>query len=182
MAANKAFTLLETVTVLLVIGILAAVAIPILDSALAEARLGAGVSEIATAFEFAQLTSITTGLPCRVTVDAATDTVLVEQARPSDQLTGSSASEINQSTVETTTFATMPHPVRRGSDYRVVFTQEHRLGQVDITGSTCGTDAPVAFDTLGIPSTAAKVAVATGHIGRTITVDPLSGRVTHTGN
>ncbi|MBT8405846.1 MAG: prepilin-type N-terminal cleavage/methylation domain-containing protein, partial [Deltaproteobacteria bacterium] len=82
------FTLLETLIVLLLLGIVAMVSLPSLHGALEDSHLSSATSEVINALEFAQLTAVSSGSKTRVTIDAGTDNILVEQFMPAVSLSG----------------------------------------------------------------------------------------------
>ena len=172
------FTAIEVVIVILVLGTLSALAAPLLNSALVEARLGATTTEITAAIEYAQMTAMNTGRPCRVTVDANTETLRVEQRVYPDAalLLDPTQVEIEAATVDVEeAYSDLDNPNHPGNAYAV------NLGRsvVEVSKSSMGVDQPLLFSEVGKPSTSADVVLVSGGRTWSITVDGLSGAVTH---
>jgi len=170
-------TLIEVVIVLLVAGIVAMLGVPLLDSALTEARLLGAMSEIVAALEFAQLTAASTGRSCRVTVDPATNGLWVEQIQYAADFMGSDT-ELAEADVEAASYAAIEHPVDRGSVYQVFFGGGTRFSGVGITASAFDPGNAVVFDALGAPSKGGSLTVTCVNQAAVVTVDASSGKVT----
>lgn len=171
------FTLLELLIVVVVLGIVASVALPLMASAVTEARLNAAASEIVTAIEFAQLTALTTRRTCRVTIDAAADTLLVEQIVHDASLLGIET-QLAEATVEAVSMVRVPHPMLPFEDYEVDFTDPNRFSGVDLVSATFGGANFIEFQALGMPSSGGSVTLTAGDFQTVLTVDGLSGKVT----
>lgn len=164
------------IIVLLVLGIVVALGFPLLSASVTDAKLTAAVNEITAACEFAQLSAMNTGRACRITVDAATETVSVEQLTYAqmDDIIDGGTSELDAAAVETNVaYAAMEHPLTKG-DYIV----DLSASGAEITASTAGPGSPIAFDALGAPSGGGQVIVAYGGRSAAILVDAFSGKVT----
>jgi prepilin-type N-terminal cleavage/methylation domain-containing protein len=79
------FTFVEVLIVLLIVGLMAMVTIPAMNSSVDDSRLSAATREVVAALEFAQLTAMTSGRECRVTIDDAGETILVEHFVPGSE-------------------------------------------------------------------------------------------------
>ena len=178
-SSNNGFTLIEIMIVMLIMGIVAMISLPTLSSALAEIRLSGTASEIVTALEYAQSTAMSSGANTRVTIDHTADTILVERFQISGDIM-SGATEIPESDIDSGSFVTMAHPLKRGEYFSISLTSEDRFKGVDISSATFGAGNSVTFDTLGAPSEGGTVTLVfgTGSRQATITVDPLTGKVT----
>jgi prepilin-type N-terminal cleavage/methylation domain-containing protein len=162
------FSLLELVIVILILGILAAVGLPLLMSSLDESRLDAAAQEVATALRFARYRAQTSGQPMRVTLDPDTDTITVEQGVHPEtaSLLDTGLSTLPEVTVEAATvYATADYPPKPGAPYSISFGQERRFEGVDLVSATVGT---VTFGSAGTPSSATTVQLA--RRGRSIEV------------
>jgi prepilin-type N-terminal cleavage/methylation domain-containing protein len=177
MRRAQGFTLVEVIIVALVLGILALLALPAMESALAEARLFAALNEIVAALEFAQLTAMGSGKPCRVTIDAAADTMLVEQVEYGADLMDPGQTQLAEADVESETYATMEHPLKRGAQYGIAFAGEDRFEGVDVAAAAFGGGNFVVFDALGAPSQGGSVALTLGDWQAGLTLDPTSGKI-----
>jgi len=177
---QKGFTFIEIVIVLLVMGIMATMALPSLQSGLETSKLSAAAGEIAAALEYAQLAAMTTGQQVRVTVDTGADSLLVERFTITGNIMAGAA-QLPQADIETGGFVNMAHPTRRGEDYRIVFADEDRLNGVDIAAAVFGGGGSITFDPVGTPSDGGTVTLSLGGGTATVTVDSLTGRVTTSG-
>ncbi|MBC8433240.1 MAG: prepilin-type N-terminal cleavage/methylation domain-containing protein [Desulfobacterales bacterium] len=171
------FTLVEALVIIFILGIVTALAIPTLQSGLAESKLAGASGEITVALEYAQLVAMTSGSQTRVTIDAANDTILVERFTISGDITGGAA-EIAENDIESGAFATVAHPASRGKDYNIIFADEDRFDGVDIASATFGGGQTVTFDAMGVPSNGGTVTLSFGSNQVILTVDALSGKVT----
>ena len=171
------FTLVEALVIIFILGIVTALAIPTLQSGLAESKLAGASGEITVALEYAQLVAMTSGSQTRVTIDAANDTILVERFTISGDITGGAA-EIAENDIESGAFATVAHPASRGKDYNIIFADEDRFDGVDIASATFGGGQTVTFDAMGVPSNGGTVTLSLGSNQVSVTVDALSGKVT----
>ncbi|MCK4962644.1 MAG: GspH/FimT family pseudopilin, partial [Anaerolineales bacterium] len=129
-----------------------------------------------TALEFAQLSAASSGRQIRVTIDAAADTILVEQFTCSADF---SQSVLNQEDVESGNFSIMQHPLNRGPvGYNISLPDESRFQGVDITASAFNDANPVIFNTLGAPSHGGTITLTMGGRQMVVTLDVLTGKVT----
>ncbi|MBN1865942.1 prepilin-type N-terminal cleavage/methylation domain-containing protein [Candidatus Sumerlaeota bacterium] len=171
------FTLIEAVIVVTVLAILGLLAIPVMDSALTEARLSAGVDEVTAAVEFAQMSALGGGRSCRVTVDAPTDYLEVEQSTCDADFLGGGA-EIPADEAEAESYVTAPHLLRSNGLYEVAFANESHLEQVDIVETTLASGGnTIVFDALGIPSTGGGIVLRCGAMEATLNIDASTGKV-----
>jgi len=171
------FTLVEALIIVFILGIVVTLAIPTLQSGVAESKLAGASGEITVALEYAQLVAMTSGGQTRVTVDAANDTILVERFEITGDITGAET-EIAENDIDSGAFATVAHPASRGKDYNIVFADEDRFDGVDIVSATFGGGQTVTFDAMGVPSNGGTVTLSLGGNQVSLTVDALSGKVT----
>jgi len=176
---STGFTLLETLIVLLVLGIVAMVSLPALHGALEDSHLSGAASEVVNALEFAQLTAVSSGSKTRVTIDADTDTILVEQFMPAVGLLGNET-QLNESDVEGGIFVVMGNPLNRGTDYNISFAGANQFAGADITSVAFGTGNLVVFDPQGAPSDGGAVSLTVGSRQVVVNLDSLSGKVSLT--
>ena len=143
--AQTAFTYLEGVIVLMLVGIMAMIAVPMVGQTLSGAKLSGVADEAVAALEFAQLTALNSGRPCRVSFDAGTDTLSVARLEGPDLLgeTYGEQSSIPDTDVEAEGLITLPHPLRSGDLYRLVFADEAHLEGANITAADFGGEANV---------------------------------------
>jgi prepilin-type N-terminal cleavage/methylation domain-containing protein len=174
---SKGFTLIEVITTVLILGIIATLALPSLQSVLGDSKLSGAGSEVAVALEYAQVAAMTNGEETRVTIDDTADTILVEGFKINgDILNG--ASQFAESDIDSGAFVAMAHPTKRGEDYFIEFADEDRFSHVDISSATFGIGNNVTFDALGFPSDGGTVTLVYGDKQLTVTVDSLTGKVT----
>ena len=174
---HDGFTLVETLIIMFILGIVVTLAIPTLQSGVAESKLAGASGEITVALEYAQLVAMTSGNQTRVTIDAANNTILVERYEISGDIMGT-ATEIAENDIDSGAFATVPHPASRGKDYNIIFADEDRFDGVNIVSATFGGGQTVTFDAMGVPSNGGTVTLSLGSEQVILTVDALSGKVT----
>jgi Tfp pilus assembly protein FimT len=175
---STGFTLVDSLMVVFLLGIIATLALPILHGAVDGSQLSGAAAEVVTALEFAQMTAMTTGTDTRVTIDAGAETILVERFTPDEDLLGSET-ELDEEDVEDASFTTMGHPLNRGTDYNINLADQGLYGSVvDIASAAFGPDNFVTFNSLGAPSACGTVTLFLGSIGIVVTVDSLTGKVT----
>jgi len=178
---QRGFTLIEVVTVVLVMGVVALVAQPAVNSSLDHAKLSAAADEVVAAFRYARATAAATGAPCRVTLDASADVMVVEQFRSSVDFTDPGLTEISRSAAESMSFVSMERPMQRGKAYSLDFQHGRGYGGVDIVSVSLGPGSSVTFDRFGMPSSGGTVTLARGVRRVVISIDGLSGRATVSG-
>ena len=172
----QGFTLIEILTIVLILGIVATFALPSLQSGIGKSRLSGAVSEIVSALEYARLAAMSSGEKTRVTIDPDSDRLLVESFKINgDPLSG--ATRIPETDIDGGTFVTMPDPVKVGEDYVIGFGGEGRFHNVRVASSVFGDGFYVIFDQEGTPSSGGTVLLTYGDEQRTITVDALTGDV-----
>jgi prepilin-type N-terminal cleavage/methylation domain-containing protein len=171
------FTLVEVVIVTLLLSIIAMLGLPTLNSTMVDSRLSAAAEEIVNALHYAQLTSMTSGRETRVVIGAPQDRIAVRQYQTTADLFGG-GDVLLASDIESGTYEFMPHPLKKGTDYKIILPDESRFRGVDITTSDFNVAAPVYFDTLGAPSKGGTVTLALGDRQMVVTLDVLTGKVT----
>jgi type II secretory pathway pseudopilin PulG len=171
------FTLVEALIIIFILGIVATLAVPTLQSGLAESKLAGASGEITVALEYAQLVAMTSGSETSVTIDAANDTILVKRYEITGNIMGTET-QIPEGQIDFGAFVTVAHPASRGKDYYIVFADEDRFDGVDIVSTTFG-GGQVKFDAMGvpIPSGGGTVTLSLGGNQVIVTVDAL-GKVT----
>ncbi len=174
---QEGFTLFEIIIVILLMGIIATIVMPALQSGLESSKLSAAAQELTVALEYGQLAAMTSGGQTRVTIDAGADSILVERFKITGDIMGGGA-QMSENDIDTGTFVSMAHPYNRGANYSILFADEDRLKGVDISSATFGAGNSVTFDAFGKPSEGGTVILSTGVRQVTLTVDSLSGRVT----
>ncbi len=174
---HNGFTLVEVLIVVFILGIVAILALPTLQSGIAESKLAGASSEIAVALEYAQMVAMMSGAQTRVTIDATNNTVLVERSEISGDIMGADT-ELPENDIDSEAFVTVAHPASRGKDYNIVLAAENRFEGVDLVTATFGAGNSVTFDALGIPSDGGTVVLSLGSTQVTLTVDSLTGKVT----
>ncbi|MFA6186951.1 MAG: GspH/FimT family protein [Phycisphaerae bacterium] len=127
---NKApaFTLVEVIIVVIIVGIIAAIAVPMYTSA-ASVQLSAAANMVASDLEYAKSMAISTGKTYQVVFDTAAESYSLKNSS-----------------------GTINHPVRVGQTYVVSFASDGRLNKVDIVSTNFGVSNTITFDYLGTPS------------------------------
>lgn len=169
------FTLFEILIVTFLLGVMAMLGWPTLNSALADSRLSGASSDVITSLEFAQLKAMNSGRQTRVTIDAGAETILVEQFASSADF---SQSEVAKADVEGGVFAPVGNPLNRGVDYNINLSNQALFGGVDVTAVDFGGGNSVTYDTQGTPSSGGTITLAFGTRQVVVTLDSLTGKVT----
>ncbi len=146
-ARRSAFTLVELILVMIILGIFAGMAAPRFGSALARRRADAAAGRIVVDLELARRQAKTS---------SASQNVLFDLAANSYRLPG------------------MQHPDRPGQEYEVALSEEpYKAG---IASADFGGDLEVVFDGWGSPDSGGSVVIQVGNYMRTIIVDPNTGQ------
>ena len=174
---SAGFTLMETMIVFLLLGIVTMLGWPSLNASLEHHRLAGAASEIVTALEFAQLTAASSGRKTTVVIGAPQDRIAVRQFNIiADLFNGGDT--LVAADVENGTFDLMGNPMNKGTDYEIDFPDESRFQGVDISASAFNDGNPVIFDTLGAPSHGGTITLTMGGRQMVVTLDALTGKVT----
>jgi prepilin-type N-terminal cleavage/methylation domain-containing protein len=148
------FTLIELLIVVVILGIAALAAIPMMSSA-GSVQIRSAANMISADLEYAKSMAISRGKNYSVVFDKNTESYEIR----------------NQAGV-------IPHPVKKGFDYKINFRNDSRLSKVDIVNASFGGSATVTFDCLGSPNNGGTVSLNAGAETATITVEPVTGYIT----
>ena len=154
---THAFSYVEVMIVVLIMGILGSVAAPALEGVHADFRLDAASRAIVAALRYAQSQSIESGQAYGVEIDAAQNTF---RCYLHDGATN----------------PTVTNPFDKRS-YQFDCDTYPRFAGVGIASASFGGGTFVTFDSLGAPSTGGTAVLSFGQCTRTITVNPVTGRV-----
>lgn len=161
---GSGFTLVETMIVIVILGIAAAIAVPLMSSA-AGMQIRSAANMIAADLEYAKSMAISRGQVYWVVFDVANEAYQIQDA--------------NDTVIE--------HPINRGSDYSVDFANDGRLDRVNIASVTLNpTGYRIGFDYLGSPYSRASgatysnlnagtITLQAGGTTKTVTVEPVTG-------
>jgi len=127
-AAERGFTLAEILIVIVIMAVAAMMAVPMLSSA-GRIQAQAAADMIASDLEYAKSLAISKGQTFFVVFDKDTDRYWIE----------------NDSGI------VIAHPVKKGFDYIVDFSNDSRLDKVDLAGVYFDGTNAVGFDYLGMP-------------------------------
>jgi prepilin-type N-terminal cleavage/methylation domain-containing protein len=174
---SAGFTLIETLIVLLLLGIFVMLSWSQLSSALIEARLSGAAEEVVNALEYAQLTAKTSGRNTKVVIESTADNIGVRHYKSSADLFNG-GDVLLASDIESGTYEHMLHPLNKGVNYEIFLNNEHRFSGIDITQSDFNNDNPVYFDTMGAPSHGGTATLTLGARQFVVNLDPLTGKVT----
>jgi type II secretion system protein H len=146
-AARTAFTLLEVVIVLVIMGIISAIAVPRYANALARHRLDAAATRIVADLSLARQQAKTSG---------TTQTVRFNLVKNVYELDG------------------VQHLDHAGRNYEVLLSQEPY--RTEIVSADLGGDAEIIFDSYGVPDSGGTVVLQAGKYQKTVAVEAGSGR------
>ena len=156
--------MLEILVVVVILAISAMLAVPMLSSA-GSMQLGSAANVIAADLEYAKSMAISTGQNYSIVFDKTTESYSIHDHND----------------------ATISHPVKKGFDYIVDFSNNSRLEKVDIYDVAFDTTAEIKFDYLGSPYNANDGPLNSGIITlkvdqttMTITVEPVTGYISIT--
>ncbi len=153
--ARRAFSLIELVMVVVVIGVLATIAAPRFSNALAGNRASQAANRIALDLALAQQRARST---------SASQTVTFNTASHNYTLNG------------------MPDPDHPAGDYVVELSREPYAASIVTvefkTGSESAGDPDLVFDGYGKPDSGGAVTITVGTYVKTISVDAITGKAT----
>ncbi|MGH2569705.1 MAG: GspH/FimT family pseudopilin [bacterium] len=178
----RGYSLIEVVLLMAVMAVVVAVGQPMLGSSLRHAALWASVEETVTAIQFAQSNAVNRGEDHRVTFDEDLDKVTLTRSSADSAQAASirngGLAQLGKSSVESTTYGPVPHPVKRGAAYILDFRKEARFRGADITDVAFGTKTQLTYDSRGVPEDGGTVRLSLGGRGVILTIDAVTGRVT----
>ena len=160
---RRGFTLVELMIVMVILGIAAAVAVPMMASA-ASMQIRAAGSMVAADLEYAKSMAVSRGQFYSVVFDSVNKTYEIRD--PSDTV--------------------IEHPVKKGFNYVVDFSSDGRLDRVDISSVDFDGEIAIAFDYLGSPYSrdtggtrtnlnSGTITLQAGDFTRTVMVEPVTG-------
>lgn len=177
---SSGFTLVEMLVVLFILGIAALLAIPALNATVAEGRMISAYTEMSMAFEYARVTSLSTGLPCRVTVGqtgGGAPTVLVEQVEYNADFMNFGLSELDEVDVEGSVYQTMAYPPNPSIPYAISFEDQDRFSGFQLVSAVFGSGSVVVFDAYGTPSEGGTMAMSYSDWQLVLNLDSITGDV-----
>lgn len=145
----RGFTLAETVIVLAIVGILAAIAVPRLSSSIALQRVEATARRIVVDLAFAQRRAKSSNAAQTVRFDTVTQEYI---------------------------FVGMPHPDAPAREYGVSLQKEPYRATLVSVNLNNGNSNEIIFDVFGVPDGGGSVVISVGSHVRTITVDADTGK------
>lgn len=152
------FTLIEVMLVVLILGIAAAVAVPMMSSA-GSMQVRSAANMIAADLEYAKSMAISRGQPYSVLFDKTTESYRVLDHNA----------------------AVITHPVKKGN-YVIDFKNDSRLDRVNIVDANFDGTSKVTFDYLGSPYNGSGsplnsglVTLQAGGVTKTVRVEPVTG-------
>ncbi len=155
MRVENGFTLVEIIIVVVILSIAAMAAIPLMSSA-SDIQIRSAANLIAADLEYAKSMAISRGQDYSVVFDEGANSYGIYKKGDTDPI---------------------PHPVKKGFDYVMNFSNDSRLGKVDITNINFGGISTVEFDCLGSPDEGGSITLNANGIAATITVEPVTGYI-----
>ena len=150
---SKAFTIIEIIVVIVIIAIAAAIIVPYaIETTTSQARSAARM--IMSDLTYAQNEAIVTQTPITVTFDISSNSYTIS----------------NES-------GPLIHPITKKA-YVVDLDMISGFENVVISSASFGGSAAVTFDAIGAPSNGGTVVVSAGQHSYTITVAPVTGKIT----
>jgi len=149
------FSLLEIIIAAVILCIAGAMIIPMMSSA-SSTQIRSASNMVAADLEYAKSMAITKGQNFTVVFSAATESYQIQDQDG----------------------AIIPHPVKKGFDYEVNFSNDDRVNKVDIDNVNFNSASTVTFDYLGAPDNGGDITLAADGVIVTITVEPVTGFVT----
>lgn len=177
---NAGITMVEVVIMVLILGIIVMLGVPALGATFAEARLYSAYSEIRIALEYAQLTALSTGRTCRVTIGQSAGgapVVTVEQITYGADFLNGALTELDEADVESESYQTMAYPADPQRTYSLDFEALDMFGGVLLGSSDFGGSNWVVFDVVGAPSSGGTVTLSYSDWQLVINVDSVNGNV-----
>jgi len=153
------FTIIEVLIVVVIIGVAAAIAVPMMSSA-GSMQLRAAASMVAADMEYAKSMAISRGQFYAVVFNATADSYEIQDASG----------------------VVIAHPVKKGFDYEIDFRNDGRVDRVDLVSASFNATATVKFDYLGSPYDGGNnalnsglVTLQAGSATKTVSVEPVTG-------
>jgi type II secretion system protein H len=167
---RRGFTLIELIVVVVIIGIAAMIAVPMMSSA-ADMQVRSAANRIAADLDYAKSLAMTHQKAFTVVFDPDNESYDIR---------------------ETATDTVISDPMRPGSSYAIDFTTDSRSSRVDIVDSDFDdhADDAVTFDYLGSPYSgktlatalnSGRVTLTSDHFTIYVDIEPVTGYVTITG-
>lgn len=141
------FSLAELACIVVIIGILAAIAAPRLSNSLALQRVEAAARRIVVDLAFAQRHAKSSNASQTLRFDPAANVY---------------------------SFVGMPHPDHPAREYGVALQEEPY--RATLVSANFGGDTDIIFDVFGVPDSGGSVVIRVGNHLRTVTVDAVTGR------
>ena len=154
---SPAFTLIELIAVIVIIAVAATIVVPYATGT-TSFQASSASRLIMSDLEYAQNQAITTQIPVSVTFSVSENSYTVSNAS-----------------------GTLIHPISKKA-YMVDFDTTGGFGKVSVSSVDFGGGSSITFDALGAPDNDGRVTVVAGQHTYTVTVSPVSGRVTVAGN
>jgi len=154
-SSGRGFSLLEIIIATVILCIAGVMIIPMMSSA-SSTQIRSASNMVAADLEYAKSMAITKGQDFRVFFNAATESYQIQDQDG----------------------AIISHPVKKGFDYEVNFSNDDRLNKVGIDNVDFDSASTVTFDYLGSPDNGGDITLTADGVIVTITVEPVTGFVT----
>ena len=178
----QGFTLLELMIVVVILGICATFAVPMLNQAAAQTRLEAATELVANSLNYARLRALSSQQNFRVVFTPGTERIRVEMNANNklNHLKDPSRDVISAGDVENDkSWVGVQHPLETreigGKDYDLTFTQFSLYKGVDILTASFSGSQTVTFSPQGVPSAGGSVILRFGGQQRTVSLQAVTG-------
>jgi prepilin-type N-terminal cleavage/methylation domain-containing protein len=154
-SVRSGFTIIELLIVIVILSIAALTAIPLMSSA-SSVQIRSAANLIAADLEYAKSMAISRGQNHSIVFDGSADSYQIE-----DQ---------DNNVIQ--------HPVKKGFDYVMNFSNDSRLSKVNIVNADFDGNSTVTFDCLGSPinlNSEGVINLSADSMTATITIEPVTG-------